>query len=287
MSRRWLLLIPAGLLLAVVVVAVVLLRGSTTTKISVDEAVGQFRDTAVPTSASTISATTTPAATTTTAAPTTAARAITTTTVPIPPVARPETGVYVYTTTGFDSVDALTGARHNFPATTTVTISAAGCGVDVRWNTVRERWDEWQWCPQGRGIETVAYRSFHQFFGVSSGTNYQCAGDPLPLAGRPGSTWTIVCRQGDSDTSRFIGHLIGRQPVKVGTTSVNALRIRYDVAVSGVSAGTKFIDRWIRPEDGLVLREDSGTDTVQSTALGKVHYRERYTIVLQSLVPRR
>jgi len=287
MSRRWLLLIPAGLVLAgVVVVAVVLLRGSTTTKISVDEAVGQFRDTAVPTSATTTSATTTTAASTT-AVPTTAARTVTTTTAPVSPVVRPATGVYLYTTTGFDSVDALTGARHNFPATTTVTISAAGCGVDVRWNTVRERWDEWQWCPQGRGIETVAYRSFHQFFGVSSGTSYQCAGDALPIDAHPGSTWTMVCRQGNSDTSRFVGHVIGRQPVKVGTTSVNALRIRYDIAVSGVSAGTKFIDRWIRPDDGLVLREDSGTDTVQSTALGKVHYRERYTIVLQSLVPRR
>jgi hypothetical protein len=103
----------------------------------------------------------------------------------------PEPGVYVYASRGFDSVDALTGARHDYPAQTTVTVTTEGCGVRVRWNTVRERWDEW------------------------------------------------------------------------------------------------FIDRWLRPRAGLVLREVSGTDTDQSTALGKVRYQEGYAMALTSLTPQR
>jgi hypothetical protein len=50
-----------------------------------------------------------------------------------------------------------------------------------------------------------------------------------------------------------------------------ALHVRYDVTASGRSTGTKFIDRWLRTGDGLAVREVSGTDTVQSTPLGKVH----------------
>jgi hypothetical protein len=154
-------------------------------------------------------------------------------------------------------------------------------------NTVRERWDEWQWCPVDGGIQTVAYRTFHEFFGASSSSEYQCDGDPLPIIAAVGTTWRMLCKQDDTDTSAFDSRIVGTDRIDVSGTGVTALHVRYDVTVSGRSTGTKLIDRWLRARDGLVVREVSGTDTVQATPLGKVHYQERYTMVLTSLTPQR
>ena len=278
--RRWLLAVPAVLVAAgAVAFGLVLLRGSQTTEVSVDEAVDEFREAELGESGVGNVASTNAIVT---IAPVTSAVPVT-----APPLRAPEPGVYVYATTGFDSVDALTGARHDYPAQTTVTISSEGCGVRVRWNTVRERWEEWQWCPMDGGIETVAYGSFHEFFGTSATTAYQCGGDPLPMMAATGTTWQMVCKQGDTDTSAFVGHVVETERINVGGTGVMTLHVRYAVTVSGGSTGTRVIDRWLHAGDGLVVREESTTETVQSTVLGEVHYEERYTMVLTSVTPQR
>ena len=272
------MLVPAGLVAAGAVgFGLVLVRGGQTTEVSVEEAVEQFRAAELGESGVGSVASTNAIVTTT---PVASAAPVTTS-----PLTVPEPGVYVYATTGFDSVDALTGARHEYPAHTTVTISSEGCGVRVRWNAVRERWEEWQWCPVDGGIETVAYGSFHEFFDTSATTAYQCDGDPLPMMAATGTTWQMACKQGETDTSVFAGHVVGTERIDVGATAVMALHVRYAVTVSGGSTGTRVIDRWLRPGDGLVVREDSSTDTVQSTVLGEVHYEERYTMVLTSVIP--
>lgn len=85
-----------------------------------EEAVGEFRDGQVPTTVATSVIAANPAVASTMPATTS-------------PLILPEPGVYLYESSGFDSVDALTGARHDYPAQTTVTITTEGCGVRVRW----------------------------------------------------------------------------------------------------------------------------------------------------------
>jgi hypothetical protein len=272
--RRWLLVVPVVVLAAGAgALGLVIARGSRTTEVSVEEAIGEFRG-QVSTLVAEVSTAGNP--------PDSSALAVTTV-----PLVAPEPGVYVYASSGFDAVDALSGARHDYPTQTTVTVTAEGCGVRARWNTVRERWDEWQWCPVSGGIQTLAYRSFHEFFGTSSSAAYLCDGDLLPIPAAVGTTWRMVCRQGDTDTSTFVGRIVGTDRIDVNGAAVPALHVRYDVTVSGQSVGTKLIDRWLRTRDGLVVREVSSTDTVQSTALGNVRYQESYTMVLSSLAPQR
>ena len=109
--RRWVAMIAAVLLLVAVAgfVAWLQLRnGGAPRRSPSEDAVNQYRGRprrrrSPPTLPST------------TASPTTVA----------PPASCPQPGVYTYTTTGSDGVDALGGARHQYPATTTLTVSPA------------------------------------------------------------------------------------------------------------------------------------------------------------------
>lgn len=127
-------------------------RGGRVTPIGVDEAVERYRDEAAATdatAATTAPATTAPAmtapATAAPAAPATTAPATTTSATP-----RRPRRAYVYVTSGFDAVDVLTGARHDYPAATTLTVTASGCGVRLRWDVAVERWDTRELVPRRR-----------------------------------------------------------------------------------------------------------------------------------------
>jgi len=55
-----------------------------------------------------------------------------------------EDGVYVYDTKGFEQTNALGGARHDYPAESTITVQHGGCGWTTRWQPLQERWEQWQ-----------------------------------------------------------------------------------------------------------------------------------------------
>jgi hypothetical protein len=198
----------------------------------------------------------------------------------------PAPGVYVYDTSGFDSIDALTGARHEYPPVTTITITPSGCGVRLRWDIAVERWDSWDWCLEGDAVRLVGWSGFHEFFGVAGRNDYECDGDPRPLDAEPGTTWQMVCRIGDSDTSTFVGTALERTTVAVEGAEVPALHVAYDVAVDGVSTGVQTIEGWYRISDGLPLRETVTVMTEQDTAVGPAKFEEQSTIELTSLAPR-
>jgi len=261
-------------------VAVFLGRGSTTTQVALGDAVSHFRATS-----STDAVTTTAAR----AAPTSALPAplpAPSSTAPLPTAHLPAPGVYVYATTGSDSVDALTGAHHAYPAQTTVTVTPLGCGVRVRWDAAKQRWDSWDRCLAGGGITTTAYRSYREFFGIGNENDYVCTGTALPVGAGAGTTWSMACRRGTTDTSAFSGTVVGSEPVTVAGTVVAAVHVHDDVTVSGASKGTETLDQWIDPATGLVLREKGTTDTTQGTVVGRTHYHESYELDLTSLTPR-
>jgi hypothetical protein len=138
--RRWWWL-GLAVALAVVVGVVVVVRfvvyRDTTTALSTDEALSRYR------ASSTVAST----------GPSGVA------------VSLPAAGVYRYATTGSEHVDALGGTTHTYPATTTVTVTAAGCGVQTRWDALQERWNIRQLCLGDGGIVSGAYTDFHRFYG--------------------------------------------------------------------------------------------------------------------------
>jgi hypothetical protein len=296
----------AALATAVVVIGVAavvffLARGGKTTAIGVGDAVQRFRRTASTTSSvsvTTAATTTAGPATTSTSTPDTSAAPVTSappttatpsTTAPVTP-ALPEVGVYQYRTTGFDSVSILNGARHDYPAITTMTVTNDGCGVKVRWDVAKERYDETGLCDASGGQQMVSFRGYHQFFGVGDSNDFVCTGDPRPVDGPAGTTWTTICRFGTTSTPTTTstkGTVLGYDQLVVDGTPVRTQHVRLDGTVAGGSAGTQTTERWVVPATGLVVKEIGTTDTTSQTVVGKTKYHEDETIDLVSLVPQR
>jgi hypothetical protein len=297
MQRRTVLL---GVAVVVVAAAGVyawhrLATGGKVTEVGVAEAIDRYREqvdattTSPPaTTAPTVDAE--PAATTTgppaPTAPTTEVRAVTTTTT-TPPVVHSlvAPGVYQYATSGFDQVDALTGARHDYPQITTITVVPSGCGVRLRWDVAVERWDTWDWCLEGEGIRQTGWVGYHEFFDTPGQNDYTCDGEPRPLDAPAGTTWTMTCRMEDRTTTSFTGTVIERTTLSVAGTEIAVLHLRYDVDVVGESTGHQTVEGWYRTTDGLPVREQLTIETEQDTVIGTTKFDETYAIELLTPTP--
>lgn len=277
--RRWLTAIAAAVLLLVAIAALVLwLRfrnGGRTTTVSAEEALNRYRESAASTTAAsrTTAPATNAAAAATSTSPTTAA----------PPVVLPVPGVYTYATSGSDGVDALGGARHQYPATSTMTVTPSGCGVAQRWVAAVERWDEWTVCGAPDGVSFVHFTGFHRFFGGDSVDDYVCTGEPRPVRAPAGTTWTVTCVASD-ETTVHQGTVVGSEHLLVAGKSVPTLHVT-DVQDDGDPADHQVTDTWYEEGTDLVVRRISRINTSSSSPVGVVHYDEAYQIDLQSLTP--
>jgi hypothetical protein len=209
---------------------------------------------------------------------------------PAPAAGRPEppTGVYRYATEGFEEVDALGGARHDYPATTTITISRAGCGSEERWQPLQERVGSTFTCAGPEGGELRATRQRREFFGQSQEKAYTCEPGVLvrPMAPRPGATWTGECRSEDSRIA-LSGRVIGFEDLVVEGRRVPVVHIRLAGALTGSTRGRSDREVWLARSDGLLVQAVGSTDTDADTPGGEVRYRETYRLRLLSLTPRR
>ena len=268
--------------------------GGKVTEVGVAEAIDRYREQVAATTtlpATTVPPTTVPATTevppvttTATVAPTTEVQAVTTTTAPVAhSLVAP--GVYQYATSGFDSVDALTGARHDYPNLTTITVVPFGCGIRLRWDIAVERWDSWDWCLDDDGVRQTGWVGYHEFFGTPGQNDYTCDGEPRPLDAPPGATWTMTCRMGDRTTTSFTGTAIERTTLTVAGTEIPVLHLRYEVDVVGESTGHQSVEGWYRTTDGLPVREQLTIATKQDTVIGTTNFDESYTIDLLTPTP--
>ncbi|MGI9051748.1 MAG: hypothetical protein ACR2HQ_03715 [Ilumatobacteraceae bacterium] len=161
----------------------------------------------------------------------------------------PTPGVYLYDTVGDERVDAIGGSVHDHPATTTITLSIDGDCVATRWDALDQRWDQAQYCRTASGWERTAMTAFHSFFHQD-------------------------------------GTVVGIESVQVDGRSVDSLHVHDEVAISGNSTGQQVIDRWYSRDAPLLLTKGvrTGSATLE-TAIGAVHYDERFELALTSLQP--
>jgi hypothetical protein len=110
---------------------------------------------------------------------------------PIPP------GVYVYATRGYETTDALTGVTHRYPGRSTITVTAADCGVNLMWRVLKGRSTEWTFCVTGDGWELRAQDERHTFFGRTEATTYTCEDTPIRPVGTAVRSWPVSCTTGD------------------------------------------------------------------------------------------
>jgi hypothetical protein len=198
--------------------------------------------------------------------------------------ANDEVLTYVYETVGFEEVDALTGARHDYPAATFLTIQSGGCGRILRWQAIDERWTSWDVCDSER-LAIAGFDSFHEWFGIGDLQEYECA-DPATLLPPSVETteWTFACTTGDR-TEEITGEVIGVEVLDIGDRQIETLHVRFTAALSGESDGGRITDRWFTPDDALMVKEVGMTASASSSAIGTVNYTEEYEIVLQALDP--
>ena len=196
-------------------------------------------------------------------------------------------GVYRYATSGHEQVDALGGARHDYPAESAVTYRHGGCGDEDRWQPLKERYSANTVCRGAHGLEARVSVQRRQFFGQSEEQDLVCAPGLLlvPDQPRPGQASSGSCRSSDtvvqlSVTVRDVG------PMTVGSRQVVAVHVTVDAQLTGSTRGTTHREEWFT-RDGLLVRGTSTTETDRDTSAGVVHYSEVYDLRLESLDPER
>ncbi len=201
--------------------------------------------------------------------------------------ARPAEGVYSYDTSGHERLDALGGARHEYPDQTTLTITHGGCGLRERWQPLDGRYDERSVCATATTHAIEWYESSRSFFGQTDTRRLTCdAGAVAFSTDAPvGTEYRHRCTDPDTD-ARNVVTVLADEDLVIGGRTVRARRIRSVSDVTGDSRAHSEIDSWVHPETGLTLRRVSLLDGTSTGPSGDVRYHEEYTMQLRSLQPR-
>lgn len=252
-----------GVVLVVAVAGGIWLLGfrNTTTPVSPDDVISSL------TSAT---STTTPASTATSLEPDTTV---------VPPAGAE---AYVYTTTGYEQVDALGGARHDYPAETYVSRRPGGCGTIFRWDALAERFAESEICD-GR---LASERSFHRWFGQDDDELSECDGDNYWVP--PDDTvisWSYTCTSPQS-SSEYAVELQGIETLTIGGRSIDTYHLTVTSTTgNGRTTGTKTSDVWRALDGGLPVREAWIDDSTTESPIGPINYEERVDVRVASLEP--
>jgi hypothetical protein len=196
-------------------------------------------------------------------------------------------GVYLYATRGAESVDAIGGARHRYPKTSSITVVTEPCGMRLLWEPLEERSATWTLCATPRGIELSGWEVVHEFFGQRDSTTYACTESVLvPAEQAPGAMSTLDCRSG---SGRQMGdtRFIGVEEVATAGRRLRAVHVRTVGRVSGGDEGTETTDWWLDERTGLPLRIGLSSRTSRSILIGEVHYAEDADLRLRSTTPLR
>jgi hypothetical protein len=196
-------------------------------------------------------------------------------------------GVYVYSTRGQESIDALGGAHHTYPRLTSVTAVEVPCGLELRWAALQGRSTTWTFCSGKAGTELVRSDERHSFFGQHDHTVYACTGRVLVPGSRESArARTFECRAG-RNTETGEARVLGRTTLVVGKNRVRAIHVRTDLQVHGGDSGRETIDWWLDAGTSLPLRIELSSRTSRPMLIGTVHYREDFSLRLLSLAPKR
>ena len=197
----------------------------------------------------------------------------------------PPEGVYRYATQGYESIDQPS-SRHDYPSETALTIRHNDCGFVAHWQPLENRWDEMTICRTAAGSFIPAMATHREFYGQEKDSRYTCSDGFYAYRPAPGATWTGRCTDEES-TMQMRGRTLGREPVRVGDQTVEAVHYVIEARISGDNDGTWRAERWIDPDSGLLLRAQASTDATSTSSFGTVRYREQTDVRLLSMTPQR
>jgi hypothetical protein len=196
-------------------------------------------------------------------------------------------GVYLYSTAGSESVDALGGSHHRYPKTTSITVLRTSCGIELQWNALAARSTNWTICRTVWGIELRAYDEIHRFFWKTDHTSYTC--DPGVLVtprARAGSLYRFSCRSSSGYQAGTVS-MYGDELVDVGSDSLAAIHVSLSGRVHGGERGNEELDWWLDKRSLIPLRIVKTSRTSRDLFVGRVHYKEDVDLQLTSTTPLR
>lgn len=220
---------------------------------------------------------------------TTVSQAEAPTTTQPPLFATPEPGVYRYTTDGVEGIDVLGGAEHRYPAETTITVTPDGCGVLLRWDLLKERYEEWRLCATAHGIAQQRTGAFyHEFFQHGSREEMRCDRGVLvvPADRMPGDVVPLVCLLNDRPW------LPEWQVLERGVRTVEGVDVQVTHVRMTVTDDDEYWEHvvadWWLDDRGLPIEMTATKESKSNSGLvGDVVYHETYTVTLASLTPLR
>jgi hypothetical protein len=187
-------------------------------------------------------------------------------------------GVYVYATTGSESVSALGGAHHRYPGTTTITARRIACGFELRWNALQGRSTSWELCRGRAGLVLRRDTEAHRFFGFGDRTTYVCSGAVVrPAVAAAGRRWRYTCRSGKG-VEDGAGEVVAASP---------ELHVRTTGHVRSGDEGTEVVDWWFARGADVPARLALASRTSRKEFVGRVRYREVADLRLRSATPLR
>lgn len=191
----------------------------------------------------------------------------------------PVPGVYRYSTTGGDSTKLLTGASHEYPAESVVTITRSGCGVRMEWTPVRERSEYFDVCREDDRLVLKGYGGTHEFFGMQDKHAVTCSDQTwLIPAIENGDSARAVCEGGNLTHKRTTAPVKAAE-VLIGTATVDGFIVETKFVAEGSFNGTT-VRTMTFDEDGVLL---SWTDVVSGfspTPVGNADYEESFSLTL-------
>jgi hypothetical protein len=195
-------------------------------------------------------------------------------------------GVYVYETGGQESISALGGTTHEYPVESTITVTAAPCGMTLTWDVLEERASTYTVCGDGPELSLAEWSERHRFFGQDDRNYWRCE-EVVWLPVEPEADLQLPYRCESSDTLQD-GTLtiVGTEPVVVDGTELDAVRVRIEATETGTARGSLAEERWLEPVTGLPLRIVYQVETKNDSPIGDVTFEERYDLLLRSLEPR-
>jgi hypothetical protein len=195
-------------------------------------------------------------------------------------------GTYSYATRGHETLTAIVPSRHDYPPTSTVTVTKRGCGFTERWVPRPERSSEWRFCVRKDRWRLALLLDDHEFFGQLVRQRFACRGPfvPRPTVVPVGFRWTDRCRGAGSRVT--VGYrAVREQALRIGGKRVETVLVHARARLRGRIDGLNTYDSWLSRTNGLVVRREVTSDTAVKTPFGKVTDGERYLLRLKSLRP--
>ncbi len=179
--------------------------------------------------------------------------------------------VYAYATRGFEEATVLGTVRHDYPATTTITVASGGCGVSLLWEALDRRSERWTVCDGApRELTDV-----HSFFGRTDERAYACRG----------TASAFTCRH-EETTRTDRARELPDETLRVDGRPVATRHLRYESRMRGATRGTATYDLWLARDGGPPVRVVADVSNETDTPIGTAaKYRERVELRLRSATP--